>query len=432
MRRKSKRTFGRSWGALTLIVVLAALVSLLGAGTALAANHWTDITDQQWVNVYGVTATQAATVAAGYDNGTFKPAQAIPRAQFAKMVVDGLGLGTAHPLVRTFSDVPVTNYYFPWVEGAHSAQIISGYDDGTFRPTASISRQGADSILGLYLSQRELFLTGHIQGAMASYSSVSAWYAAEGAEFLDAFADADLFLPVHAPYAAYLAYHHVLAGSARTGGVYLDPGSSLTRAQAVTLILRVEGVTFASAPTVTAVSPTGQPTTAAGTAVTVTGTNFLAGATVAFGGTAATGVVVVSSTSITCVSPAHAVGVVDVTVTTSAGTSVTSAADKYTYGTAATKYVVTSSSYSPVAGATVTISAQLTDANGNPVSTAGHVVTWTKSDTHGSFATPTSTTDANGIATVVFTTHTVAGTVTTVTGTDAGSLTGISSSITTV
>ncbi len=49
-------------------------------------------------------------------------------------------------------------------------------------------------------------------------------------------------------------------------------------------------------PTVTSVSPSSG-STAGGTAVTITGTNFVAGATVTFGGAAATNVVVVSSTS---------------------------------------------------------------------------------------------------------------------------------------
>jgi len=40
-----------------------------------------------------------------------------------------------------------------------------------------------------------------------------------------------------------------------------------------------------------------------------------------------------------------------------------------TAGTA-TKYVVTSSGYGPIAGTAVTISAQLTDTYGNPVSTS--------------------------------------------------------------
>ena len=98
----------------------------------------------------------------------------------------------------------------------------------------------------------------------------------------------------------------------------------------------------------------------------------------------------------------------------------------------ATRYVVTASSYDPVAGSTVTIRAQLADASGNPVATGGRVVTWTKSDAHGSLARATSTTDASGLATVGFVTHRVAGTRTTITATDAELLTGTSPAITTV
>lgn len=69
-----------------------------------------------------------------------------------------------------------------------------------------------------------------------------------------------------------------------------------------------------SAPTVTSVSPTAG-TTSGGTSVTITGTGFLSGATVSFGGTAATNVSIVSSTSITATTPAHAAGTVNVVVT---------------------------------------------------------------------------------------------------------------------
>lgn len=97
----------------------------------------------------------------------------------------------------------------------------------------------------------------------------------------------------------------------------------------------------------------------------------------------------------------------------------------------ATKYIVSSSSSSPAAGTNVTITAQLADVNNNAVPTSGNIVTWSKSDANGSFATATSTTNGSGVATVVFTTHTVSGTATTVTGTDASSLTGTSGTITT-
>src|SRR5436190_1528347 len=67
-------------------------------------------------------------------------------------------------------------------------------------------------------------------------------------------------------------------------------------------------------PTVTSVSPTSG-STSGGTGVTVTGTNFLAGATVSIGGTPATGVTVVNSTTITATAPARAAGLVGVSVT---------------------------------------------------------------------------------------------------------------------
>jgi glucose/arabinose dehydrogenase len=68
------------------------------------------------------------------------------------------------------------------------------------------------------------------------------------------------------------------------------------------------------APTVTSITPNTGPTSGA-TAVTITGTGFLAGATVKLGGTSATGVTVVNSTSITATTPAHAAGAVSVVVT---------------------------------------------------------------------------------------------------------------------
>ena len=98
------------------------------------------------------------------------------------------------------------------------------------------------------------------------------------------------------------------------------------------------------APTVTMVGPNSG-STAGGTPVSLTGTNFTGATAVSFGGTVATTFVVNSATSITATSPARAAGAVNVTVTTSGGTSATSAADQYTYVAAPTV-----SSVSPNAG----------------------------------------------------------------------------------
>jgi hypothetical protein len=86
-----------------------------------------------------------------------------------------------------------------------------------------------------------------------------------------------------------------------------------------------------SAPTVTAVSPTSGPA-AGGQRVTITGTGFANGSTVAFGSTAGRSVTVVSPTTITVTTPKHAKGTVDVRVTApGGGASAATAADRYTY-----------------------------------------------------------------------------------------------------
>jgi hypothetical protein len=81
------------------------------------------------------------------------------------------------------------------------------------------------------------------------------------------------------------------------------------------------GFTYlAPAITVSAVAPN-VGSTGGGTSVTLSGTNFAAGATVTFGGSAASNVVVSNSTTITAVTPSHKAGGVDVKVTNPDGQS---------------------------------------------------------------------------------------------------------------
>jgi glucose/arabinose dehydrogenase len=83
------------------------------------------------------------------------------------------------------------------------------------------------------------------------------------------------------------------------------------------------------APTVTSITPNSG-TTSGGTAVTITGTGFIAGATASLGGTPTTGLTLVNSTTITATTAAHAAGAVTVMVTNTDAQS-GSVASGYTY-----------------------------------------------------------------------------------------------------
>jgi len=101
-------------------------------------------------------------------------------------------------------------------------------------------------------------------------------------------------------------------------------------------------------PTVSSVSPNSG-STAGGTAVTITGTNFSAGATVTFGMTAATSVVVVSPTSITAITPAGSAGAATVMVM-NPGAQSGSLANGFTYIAAATAITYVQGNYATPQG----------------------------------------------------------------------------------
>lgn len=98
----------------------------------------------------------------------------------------------------------------------------------------------------------------------------------------------------------------------------------------------------------------------------------------------------------------------------------------------ATKFIVSTSTSTPAPSGDVTVTAQLSDAYDETVSTESIVVTWSSTTDAGagSFTTTTSSTNTNGVATNVFTVDSSAGTTHTITA-KAGVLTGTSSSIVT-
>jgi len=114
-----------------------------------------------------------------------------------------------------------------------------------------------------------------------------------------------------------------LIGEALGIGTY--PGAAAT----ATNMSEFFTTTLNTAPIISGISPTSGPT-AGGTTVTISGTGFARGATVAFGGTAATNVNVLGSTTITAATPAHTSGLVNVVVTNPGGESGTSV-NAFTY-----------------------------------------------------------------------------------------------------
>ncbi|SDE02926.1 S-layer homology domain-containing protein [Paenibacillus sp. UNCCL117] len=75
----------------------------------------------------------------GVTDTSFQPERSITRAEFAALVVRALGLDTTGS--ASFTDVAAGQWYTGVVGAAARANLVDGYEDGTFRPNATINRE---------------------------------------------------------------------------------------------------------------------------------------------------------------------------------------------------------------------------------------------------------------------------------------------------
>jgi len=93
-------------------------------------------------------------VVMGIGDNNFAPDRPVTRAEFAVFIVRALGLARGVG-ENPYPDVPDDAWYAPSVKTATAMGIISGFDDGLFRPQARISREQAMSMIA-----RAMKLTG--------------------------------------------------------------------------------------------------------------------------------------------------------------------------------------------------------------------------------------------------------------------------------
>lgn len=132
-----------------LLVVAAMMFSL--AGTAFAADLFSDVTDQTVTTKNAITKLNALNIIDGYPDGTFKPSNTITRAEFAKIAVVAAGLKDSAEVLKNassqFSDVKAGEWHTGWINLAAAQGFVKGYPNGTFNPKAEISYSESVTVL---------------------------------------------------------------------------------------------------------------------------------------------------------------------------------------------------------------------------------------------------------------------------------------------
>lgn len=144
---------------LATTVATGALVSAAPAFTQAAAPSFSDVKNIPSHHFYeAVTSLAERGIISGYEDGTFRPGQQINRMHAAKIMALALGLDTKNVKDPGFTDVSKSNPYYGHIAALVEAGIISGYEDNTFKPTANLSRAHMAKmiVLGFKFEQEKL------------------------------------------------------------------------------------------------------------------------------------------------------------------------------------------------------------------------------------------------------------------------------------
>ncbi|CEN96085.1 glucan endo-1 [[Clostridium] sordellii] len=81
----------------------------------------------------------------GYEDGTFRPDNSITRAEFVKLVNKYFGFNNKEDI--KFSDINTNDWYYNDICIASKTGYINGYEDKTFKPNKTITREEVSKIL---------------------------------------------------------------------------------------------------------------------------------------------------------------------------------------------------------------------------------------------------------------------------------------------
>ncbi len=111
--------------------------------------RFSDVQTSDWFYPY-VREVYSRNIMTGYQDGTFRPQNPITRAEFVKTILSASDISMTYPLDQynaNFSDIEGQEWYSPYVNSAASHAIVEGFSDNTFRPNASITRAEAMQVL---------------------------------------------------------------------------------------------------------------------------------------------------------------------------------------------------------------------------------------------------------------------------------------------
>ncbi|PKL36451.1 hypothetical protein CVV38_00910 [Candidatus Peregrinibacteria bacterium HGW-Peregrinibacteria-1] len=121
--------------------------------TTVDTASFSDVSLETWYGPYIETAKTLDFIS-GYSDGTFKPNNAVNRAEALAMILNSSGLDLLHNETATFTDTQSSDWYAAFISYAVENNIIQGYQNGNFGPSDNLTRAQAAKIIVLMMELR--------------------------------------------------------------------------------------------------------------------------------------------------------------------------------------------------------------------------------------------------------------------------------------
>ena|GEM_PF-2289026 len=113
-------------------------------------NHFSDVSSGAWY-AQAVNYLASHNILEGYQDGTFRPNAHITRAELAAVMSRFFEMSNVD--INGFSDVAGSHWAYAYINNAYNKGWIIGYADGTFRPNSAINRAEAVTLINRVLDR---------------------------------------------------------------------------------------------------------------------------------------------------------------------------------------------------------------------------------------------------------------------------------------
>lgn len=131
-------------------LILAVIISTAAVGSNVYAskNIFTDISDSEYAEE--IEFLQDIGLISGYEDGSFKPNEYVARCEFAAIIIRVMGLGNAEALSdrkQIFNDVDSNHWAAGFVNAAYVLGIVNGVGENNFEPEGNVTFNQATKMI---------------------------------------------------------------------------------------------------------------------------------------------------------------------------------------------------------------------------------------------------------------------------------------------